>query len=126
MARTVANFDAFPVPDGGAGLDPWPVTTEELDGSEMRGRVLWRSADGTRAMGVWHATPGTIRGTFLTDEVSYVVEGRLTVVTLHDGRRREVRAGEVMVMSAGLSVEWLIHEKMTKLWNVFAADGLPF
>jgi uncharacterized cupin superfamily protein len=90
----------------------------------MSGRLLWRSEDGTRAMGVWHATPGVIRGTFLTDEVSYVLEGRLTVVS--DGVTREVRAGEVMVMTTGTVVEWTIHEPMTKLWNVYAADGLPF
>ena len=68
--------------------------------------------------------PGTIRGTFLTDEVSYVVEGRLTVVT-EGAEPREVRAGDVMVMTAGLAVEWQIHEPMTKLWNVYRADGLP-
>ena len=90
----------------------------------MWGQVLWRSEDGTRATGVWHATPGTIRGTFLTDEVSYVVEGRLTVVT-EGAEPREVRAGDVMVMTAGLAVEWQIHEPMTKLWNVYRADGLP-
>jgi uncharacterized cupin superfamily protein len=75
MAEAVPSFAAFAVQLGGRGLDPWPVTTEELDGSEMFGRVLWRSADGTRAIGVWHATPGVIRGEFLTDEVSYVAEG---------------------------------------------------
>jgi uncharacterized cupin superfamily protein len=126
MASTLPAFEAHAVPRGGEGLDRWPVTTEELEGSEMWGRVLWRSADGTRATGVWHATPGTIRGTFLTDEVSYVVEGRLTVVTPDDGAGRDVRAGDVMVMSAGLTVEWRIHEPMTKLWNVFHPDGLPF
>jgi uncharacterized cupin superfamily protein len=125
MASTLPAFEAHAVPTGGAGLDPWPVTTEELEGSEMWGRVLWRSPDGTRATGVWHATPGIIRGSFLTDEVSYVVEGRLTVRT-QDGESREVRAGEVMVMTAGLTVEWHVHEPMTKLWNVFHPDGLPF
>ena len=124
MSDTVASFAAFAVPLGGRGLDPWPVTTEQLDGSEMFGRVLWRSADGTRAIGVWHATPGVIRGEFLTDEVSYVAEGRLSVAA--DGGVREVGTGDVMVMTAGAVVEWTIHEPMTKLWNVYAASGLPF
>ena len=117
-------FESHAVPSGGEGLDPWPITTEKLEGSQMFGRVLWRSGDGTRAMGVWHATPGAIRGTFITDEVSYVVEGRLTVVTA-GAAPREVVAGDVMVMAAGLTVEWQIHEPMTKLWNVYRADGLP-
>jgi uncharacterized cupin superfamily protein len=120
---TTATFEAHTVPAD--GLETWPVTTEELEGSEMTGRVLWRSADGTRAMGVWHATPGVIRGRFLTDEVSYVLEGSLTVTTPHDGRSREVQAGDVMVMTAGLDVEWRIHEPMTKLWNVYSSAGLP-
>ena len=124
MSTIAPSFDAFTIPLGGAGLDPWPVTTEELEDTEMTGRVFWRSPDGTRAIGVWHATPGVIRGTFLTDEVSYVAEGRLTVTT--EAGVREVSAGDVMVMTPGLVVEWRIHEPMTKLWNVFAADGLPF
>lgn len=130
MAAPIPMFHSHTVPLGGEGLEPWPVTTEELEGSEMFGRLLWRSDDGTRATGVWHATPGVIRGTFLTDEVSYVVEGRLTVVSgpsdSADRRAREVRTGDVMVMSTGIVVEWRIHEPMTKLWNVYAADGLPF
>ena len=65
-----------------------------------------------------------IRGEFLTDEVSYVAEGRLTVAA--DGGVREVGAGDVMVMTVGAVVEWTIHEPMTKLWNVYAASGLPF
>ena len=107
------------------GLEPWRITTEELEGTVMTGRTLWRSPDGTRATGVWHATPGVIRGRFLTDEVSYVLEGHLTVTTPHDGSSYEVRAGDVMVMTSGLEVEWRIHEPMTKLWNVCAPDGLP-
>lgn len=126
MTATTPPFEAFAIPLGGAGLGPWPVTTEQLEGSRMVGRVLWRSPDGTRAIGVWHATPGVIRGTFLTDEVSYVVEGRLTVVTPADGATRDVAAGEVMTMRAGLAVEWHVHEPMTKLWNVYAPEGLPF
>ena len=122
-------FDSHAIPLGGEGLEPWPVTSEELEGSEMFGRMLWRSDDGTRASGVWHATPGVIRGTFLTDEVSYVVEGRLTVVTgptdAADRPVREIGSGDVMVMTAGTTVEWTIHEPMTKLWNIYAADGLP-
>ena len=43
-----------------------------------------------------------------------------------DGGVREVGAGDVMVMTVGAVVEWTIHEPMTKLWNVYAASGLPF
>jgi uncharacterized cupin superfamily protein len=124
MTTTTPTFAAYTIPPGGEGLEPWPITSEELEGSEMFGRLLWRSEDGTRAMGVWHATPGVIRGTFLTDEVSYVLEGRLTVAA--NNSVEEVKAGDVMVMTAGTVVEWTIHEPMTKLWNVFAAAGLPF
>ena len=121
---TLPEFAAFTIPLGGEGLDPWPITSEQLEGTEMFGRVLWRSDDRTRAIGVWHATPGVIRGTFLTDEVSYVLEGHLTVAA--NNETRQVSAGDVMVMTVGTVVEWTIHQPMTKLWNVYAAVGLPF
>jgi uncharacterized cupin superfamily protein len=107
-------------------LEAWPVTSERFVGEPptMTGRVMWRSADGRAASGVWTCTPGVIRGEFLTDEVSVLLAGRMTITA--DGRTVEARAGDVITMRKGLEVEWVIHEQVTKAWNVSSADPLPF
>lgn len=107
----------------GVELPPWTPTTEQLEGTEMYGKVLWSSEDGTRAMGVWKGTPGTIRGTFLTDEVSVITGGAMRVRAA--GETYDVAAGDVIRMEAGLEVVWEISETVTKVFNVHAADGLP-
>jgi hypothetical protein len=105
-------------------LGPWPVTSERFVGEPptMTGRVMWRSADGKHASGVWTCTPGTIQGDFLCDEVSVIVAGRMTVTA--DGQTVEVRAGDVITMRKGLGVEWVIHETLTKVWNVSDTEPL--
>ena len=41
-------------------LDPWPGTSERFeDGAVAHGRVMFRTADGTRASGVWRCTKGS-------------------------------------------------------------------
>lgn len=109
----------------GLELPEWLVTTEELERTEMAGKVLWASEDGKRAMGVWRGTPGTVRGTFLTDEVSVIVTGSMRVL-VEGGDEYEVSAGDVIRMDAGLTVTWKIEESVTKVFNVYAEDGLPF
>jgi uncharacterized cupin superfamily protein len=107
-------------------LADWPETSEQfLDGAAAVGTVLHRSADGKRAHGIWTCTPGRVIGRFITDEVSVITQGRMTVV-LEDGSRHEVQAGDVLTIDDGLQVEWIIHETLTKLWNVYHEDGLPF
>ena len=83
-----------------------------------------RPRRGRAASGVWTCTPGTIQGEFLTDEVSVILAGHMTVTA--EGRTVEVRAGDVLTMRKGLQVEWVIHEQVTKAWNVSSPDPLPF
>jgi hypothetical protein len=117
-----AQFSTFRIAE--VPLGPWPVTSERFVGDPptMTGRVMWRSADGRHASGVWTCTPGTIQGDFLTDEVSVIVDGRMTITT--EGKTVEVKAGDVITMRKGLSVEWVIHETVTKLWNVSDVEPL--
>ena len=110
----------------GVPLGPWPVTSERFVGEPptMTGEVMWRSENGRAASGVWTCTPGTIRGEFLTDEVSVILAGRMTITA--EGQTVEVKAGDVITMRKGLEVEWVIHERVTKAWNVSSPDPLPF
>ena len=119
------GLEVWPVPLGPDGMHDWPPADEGIEGSVMHGRILWRSADGTRAVGVWRATPGTIRGTYPADEVFYVTAGRMTVTTLADGREHEVGVGDTMIVTAGVELELRIHEAVTKFWNVYVLAGLP-
>lgn len=117
-----AMFSMFRVAD--VPLGSWPVTSERFVGDPptMTGRVMWRSADGRHASGIWTCTPGTIQGDFLVDEVSVIVSGRMTITA--DGETVEVRAGDAITMRKGLAVEWVIHETVTKVWNVSDAEPL--
>ena len=119
------TLEVWRVPQGPEGMHDWPPDGEGVEGCVMHGRILWRSADGTRAVGVWHATPGTIRGTYPADEVFYLTAGRLTVTALADGTEHEVAAGDTMIVTAGVELELRIHEAVTKFWNVYVPGGLP-
>lgn len=111
---------------GDEQLEEWPETSERfLDGARAEGKVLYRSPDGKRAHGIWRCTPGRVVGKFITDEVSVITAGKMTVV-LEDGSRHDVQAGDILTMTDGLEVEWIIEETLTKVWNVHHADGLPF
>jgi uncharacterized cupin superfamily protein len=122
VSELFSNYRALEVP-----LEAWPVTSERLIGDPqpvMTGRVMWRSESGRAASGVWTCTPGTIQGEFLTDEVSVILAGRMTITA--EGQTIEVQAGDVITMRQGLEVEWVIHEQVTKAWNVSSPDPLPF
>ncbi|MDQ0471291.1 cupin domain-containing protein [Labrys wisconsinensis] len=112
--QTFAHLAAI---DLGA-LQPKP-TSIEGDQHEAA-KTLWTSPDGRLEIGVWECTPG--RFTASRDENSetcHIVSGR---ASLHDkdGRTREVRAGEVLVLPKGWSGEWTIHETTRKLYILHA------
>jgi uncharacterized cupin superfamily protein len=67
-------------------------------------------------VGVWECTPG---GWSIEDrpntEVVHVLQGRATI-TDADGATRELVAGSALVLPAGWSGRWDIHETLRKLY----------
>jgi uncharacterized cupin superfamily protein len=66
--------------------------------------VLHRGPDSKRAYGIWRCTPGRVTGKFVTDEVSVITAGKMTLV-LEGGARHEVEAGDIRTIDDGLQVE---------------------
>jgi uncharacterized cupin superfamily protein len=107
-------------------LTPWPGTNETvLDGTlQMRLRVLWASADGTAANGIWQADPVRLRLLHPFDETFVVLSGRMTVAP--DGSEPQTMGpGDVITLPEGVSCEWTIHETVTKLFAIYRKEGLP-
>jgi uncharacterized cupin superfamily protein len=109
-----ATLDAFPIPA------EWVV-----EGSpEATAMLLWRSADGKQANGIWECTPGTFDWTH-TDETATIVAGRVTV-TPEGGAPIELAAGDLAFFPEGMKTRWQVHETVRKSFHLHAAEGLPF
>ena len=98
---------------------PTSVAGQQLEASA----VLFKSNDGLLEIGVWECTPG--RFTAVRDAMSetcHIVSGHLT---LHgpEGRKQEVRAGEVLVLPKGWRGQWELHESTRKLYVMHQDAG---
>ncbi|MCY3923488.1 MAG: cupin domain-containing protein [Chloroflexi bacterium] len=109
-----------------AKLDPMPIPAEwVLEGDpQASGTLLWKSADGRQANGIWECTPGTFEWTH-TDETATVVAGRATV-TPEAEAPMEVAAGDIAFFPEGAKTRWQVHETIRKSFHLHAAEGLPF
>jgi uncharacterized cupin superfamily protein len=109
-----------------ARLEPMPIPAEwVLEGDPQASAVLlWRSADGKQANGIWECTPGTFNWVH-TDETATLVAGRVTV-TPEGGEPIEIQAGDVVFFPEGTKTQWQVHETVRKAFHLHAAEGLPF
>lgn len=109
-----------------AGLDAFPIPAEWIvEGNpEATAMLLWRSADGKNANGIWQCTPGTFNWTH-TDETATIVAGRATV-TPEGGQPIELSAGDLACFTEGMKTRWQVHETVRKTFHLHAAEGLPF
>jgi uncharacterized cupin superfamily protein len=110
----------------GARLEPMPIPTEWIiegapDASAM---LLWRSADGKQANGIWECTPGTFNWTH-TDETATILAGRVTV-TVEGAEPFELNPGDLAFFPEGTTSRWEVHEKVRKAFHLHASEGLPF
>jgi uncharacterized cupin superfamily protein len=109
-----------------AKLDPWPLEPEQVvEGDpQASGMVLWKSADGKLANGIWECTPGTF--TWLhADETLCLVDGKVTV-TPEGAEPVDIRPGDVVFFPAGTRTEWRVEETVRKAFHLHSAEGLPF
>lgn len=110
------------VPD--VQLEPWPIPAEQVIAGDPQasGFILWKSADGTLANGVWECTPGTFMWVH-ADETLCLVAGRVTV-TPEGGEPLEIRPGDVVFFSEGTKTEWRVRETVRKAFHLHSAAGL--
>ena len=100
-----------------AELEDWGPL-EEATGPEMatRGVELW--AEGEASAGIWQCAPGPSRWTLETNEVIYLVAGRMTV-TPEGGESAQIGAGDMAVFPKGWTGTWDIHETVRKVYSIF-------
>lgn len=110
------ELDDWPVPEASSGV--------EVEGEpRLRGRIVWRSEDGRRVIGVQRCDPCTMRGAHL-EELAVIVEGTLTL--RRDGvPDREAGPGDVLVYAEGTRDEWVIHEPLLKVFHLRSDQPIP-
>jgi uncharacterized protein len=109
-----------------ANLEPMPIPADWIiEGSpDATAMLLWRSADGKHANGIWECTPGTFDWTH-TDETATILAGRVTV-TVEGAEPLELEPGDLAFFPEGTKARWQVHEKVRKSFHLHAAEGLPF
>ncbi|MGH3638052.1 MAG: cupin domain-containing protein [Mycobacterium sp.] len=100
-----------------AELEDWGPLDEATDAPmATHGLEVW--VDGDASAGIWQCAPGPSRWTLETNEVIYLVAGRMTV-TPDDGEPSEIGVGDVAVFPKGWTGTWDIHETVRKVYSIF-------
>jgi uncharacterized protein len=100
-----------------AELEDWGPL-DEATGEEMaaHGVELW--VDGESSAGIWQCAPGPSRWTLETNEVIYLVAGRMTV-TPDGGEAAQIGVGDMAVFPKGWTGTWELHETVRKVYSIF-------
>jgi uncharacterized cupin superfamily protein len=100
-----------------AELEDWGPL-DEATGEEMatHGVELW--VDGGSSAGIWQCAPGPSRWTLETNEVIYLVAGRMTV-TPDGGEPAQIGVGDMAVFPKGWTGTWELHETVRKAYSIF-------
>ena len=70
------------------------------------GKVLFRSADGRYAAGLWSGDAGSIEiESYPVDEFCYVIEGEVTLTDV-EGESRTFKTGDAFLVPAGFKGVW--------------------
>ena len=107
-----------------AQLDPWPIPAEQVIEGEPQasGTILWKSADGMLANGIWECTPGTFSWVH-PNETLVLVDGEVTV-TPEGGDSFTIRPGDVVFFPEGTKSVWQVTQTIRKGFHLHAAGGL--
>ena len=80
--------------------------------------ILFQSADGRFASGVWECEPGQWRVVFTESEFCHLLAGTI-VVRGDDGSERTFRAGDAFVSPAGFTGTWEVTERAKKVFAYY-------
>ena len=96
------------------GLGPAGRGHRRSDGHH--GPEIW--VDGDTSAGIWQCAPGPSQWKLETNEVIYLVAGRMTV-TPDGGEASEIGVGDIAVFPKGWTGTWDIHETVRKVYSIF-------
>jgi uncharacterized protein len=100
-----------------AELEDWgPLAEATEHAMATHGVELWE--EGGASAGIWECQPGPSRWVLDTNEVIYLVAGRMTV-TPDGGEPSEIGVGDVAVFPVGWTGTWDIHETVRKVYAIF-------
>lgn len=100
-----------------AELEDWgPLEEATEQAMDTHGLEIW--VDGEKSAGIWQCAPGPSHWTLETNEVIYLVSGRMTV-TPDGGESTEIGTGDVAVFPLGWTGTWVIHETVRKVYSIF-------
>jgi uncharacterized cupin superfamily protein len=100
-----------------ANLEDWgPLPEATGEAMATHGVTMWEEGDASA--GIWQCEPGVSHWVLETNEVIYLVAGRMTV-TPDDGEPSEIVVGDVAVFPMGWSGTWEIHETVRKVYSIF-------
>lgn len=80
--------------------------------------VLFQSADGRFASGIWECEPGEWRVVFSESEFCHLLAG-VIVVKGDDGSERTFKAGDAFVSPAGFTGTWRVVERAKKYFAYY-------
>lgn len=100
-----------------AELEDWGPLPEATDQPmATHGTELW--VDGDASAGIWQCAPGPSGWKLETNEVIYLVAGRMTV-TPDGGEAAEIGVGDMAVFAKGWTGTWEVHETVRKVYSIF-------
>lgn len=104
-------------------LIEWPIKKVVGGNPQAKYRVVSQSKDSTSFSGIWECTPGRFEVNYSWDEMTYVLEG-LVSIEEEDGTIRQFKAGDVVHFPVGLKCTWEVHETIKKVYAIFSTE--PF
>ena len=115
----MTHVDITPILSGAADteLEDWgPLAEATGDPMATHGVEVW--VDGENSAGIWQCGPGPSHWTLETNEVIYLVAGKMTV-TPDGGAPSVIGVGDVAVFPKGWTGTWNIHETVRKVYSIF-------
>ena len=104
-------------------FEPKPTTL--TDGQTEALVPLWESLDGLTKIGIWDCTIGHFTADRTKSaEICHVLSGSASIVNADGGSKRDIAAGDMLILPIGWTGEWTIHEPMRKTYVLIAEAGI--
>lgn len=103
-------------------LGPFAAKPTSIEGQQQEAsRVLWTSADGRVAIGLWECTPGLFTADrSQASEFCHLISGHVEM-TRSDGRQVHLGPGDAINLPLGWTGEWRVLEQVRKLYVITRA-----